>query len=66
MATLAERIAALDALIGSGATAVRDGSKSVDRDLAELRRERARLVAEQAALSGATRSTRTLLSQVDE
>lgn len=65
MATLQERIDAIDEKLEEGANAIRHGDKAVNYDMDALRQERARLAAEINAASSTPRSTRTLLELED-
>jgi hypothetical protein len=57
--TVAERIAEIDAILQAGTTLVRHGDRTVQYDLAELRKERATLLASQATGSNFRRVTFT-------
>ena len=46
--TVAERISEIDAILQAGTSRVRHGDRDVQYDLAELRKERSRLLAQQA------------------
>ena len=50
--TVAERISEIDAILQSGTEQVRHGDRWITYNLAELRKERSRLLAQQANTGG--------------